>query len=63
MAIHTKAQIVEQLKSAGERMVRVRKAGQLIKDSINQTEPQVLQGSRGDIVPGSPVQANNKGSN
>mgnify|MGYP000390942714 CR=1 FL=1 len=60
MGIHTKAQITEQLKAAGERMVRVRKAGQLIKDAINQTEPDVLLGSRGDIVPGSVVQGDNK---
>ena len=63
MTIHTKADIVAQLKESGQRMVKVRKAGQLIKDAINQTEPDVLSGARGDIVPGSVVQGNDKRGN
>jgi len=61
MTIHSKAKITEQLMDAGKRIARVRAAGKLIKDQINQTEPSVLQGSRGDITPGSVVQGNNKG--
>ncbi len=59
----TKAQIKEQLLESGQRLVRVRDQGQLIKDAINQVEPQPIPVAQTQIQPGLLLQGQDKRTN